>query len=126
MTRQIIRTPHAPTAPATFSQGVKAGGLIFVAGQGPFDPATGDVVGETVQEQIRQSLRNVSAILEAAGSSLAKTVSATVIFAEESDFAGINEEWVRWFPMDPPARHVSMLPVRPKNMKVSVAVVAAA
>jgi 2-iminobutanoate/2-iminopropanoate deaminase len=126
MSRQIIRTPNAPAAPPTFSQGVKAAGLIFVAGQGPFDPVTGEVVGVTVQEQISQSLRNVSAILEAAGSSLAKTVNATVIFAEESDFAGINEEWVKWFPVDPPARHVSHLPVRPKNMKVSVAVVAEA
>jgi 2-iminobutanoate/2-iminopropanoate deaminase len=124
MSKEIIRTDRAPAPPATFSQAVKAGGLVFVAGQGPFDPLTGKVVGETVQEQIRQSLRNVSAILEAAGTSLENAVSATVIFAEESDFAGINEEWIKWFPRDPPARQVSHLPVRPQGMKVSVALIA--
>ncbi len=124
MPKEIIRTDKAPAPPATFSQAVKAGGLIFVAGQGPFDPLTGEVVGQTIQEQIRQSLTNVSAILEAAGSSLENAVSATVIFAEEADFAGINEEWGKWFPKDPPARQVSHLPVRPKGMKVSVALIA--
>jgi len=126
MRKEIIWTDRAPAPPATFSQAVKAGGLVFVAGQGPFDPLTGKVVGETVQEQIRQSLRNVSAILEAAGTSLENAVSATVIFAEESDFAGINEEGIKWFPYDPPARQVSHLPVRPQGMRVSVALIASA
>ncbi|MBV8632920.1 MAG: reactive intermediate/imine deaminase [Burkholderiaceae bacterium] len=126
MAREIIITDRAPAPPPTFSQAVKAGGLVFVAGQGPFDPVTGEVVGETIQEQIRQSLTNVSAILEAAGTSLKNAVSATVIFAEEEDFAGINEEWLKWFPQDPPARQVSYLPVRPKGMKVSVALIASA
>ena len=126
MPREIIRTDQAPTPPPTFSQGVKAAGLIFVAGQGPFDPVTGDVVGQTIQEQTRQSLRNVSAILVAGGSSLAKVVNATVLLAEEADFAGVNEEWVKWFPNDPPARHVAKLPVRPKGMKLSIAAIAEA
>jgi len=125
MARQIIRTDQAPKAPS-YSQAVKAGGLVFVAGQGPFDPVTGEVHGETIQEQTRQSLRNVDAILAAAGSSLAKVVSATFILAEESDFAGMNEEWVKWFPIDPPARQGAKLPIRPKGMKVSVAVIAEA
>ncbi|MGZ5785501.1 MAG: RidA family protein [Ramlibacter sp.] len=126
MARDIVRTDKAPAPPPVFSQAVKAAGLVFVSGQGPFDPVTGEVNGETIQEQIRQSLRNVSAILEAAGSSLDKVASATVILAEESDWAGVNEEWARWFPSDPPARQVAKLPVRPKGMKVSVAVIAAA
>ncbi len=125
MSREIIRTDQAPKAPS-YSQAVKAGGLIFVAGQGPFDPVTGEVVGETIQEQTRQCLHNVSAILDAAGSSLAKVVSATFILAEESDFAGMNEEWVKWFPIDPPARQGAKLPIRPKGMKVSIAVIAEA
>ena len=125
MARQIIRTDQAPKAPS-YSQAVKAGGLVFVAGQGPFDPVTGEVHGETIQEQTQQSLRNVAAILAAAGSSLAKVVSATFILAEESDFAGMNEEWVKWFPIDPPARQGAKLPIRPKGMKVSVAVIAEA
>jgi 2-iminobutanoate/2-iminopropanoate deaminase len=125
MTREIIRTDAAPRSPV-YSQAVKAAGLVFVSGQGPFDPATGDVVGDSIQEQTRQCLRNVSAILEAAGSSLGKIASATFILAEESDFAGVNEEWVKWFPADPPARQGAKLPVRPKGMKVSIAVIAEA
>ncbi len=125
MSREIIRTDQAPKSPA-YSQAVKAGGLVFVAGQGPFDPVTGEVTGETIQEQTRQCLHNVSEILAAAGSSLAKVVSATFILAEESDFAGMNEEWVKWFPSDPPARQGARLPIRPKGMKVSIAVIAEA
>lgn len=126
MPREIIQTDQAPQTPPSYSQAVKAAGLVFVAGQGPFDPATGDVAGETIQEQTRQCLRNVSAILAAAGSSLEKVVSATFILAEEEDFAGMNEEWVKWFPVDPPARQGAKLPIRPKGMKVSIAVIAEA
>ena len=125
MAREIVRTDAAPKSPM-YSQAVKAAGLIFVSGQGPFDPVTGDVVGDSIQEQTRQCLRNVSAILEAAGSSLDKVASATFILAEESDFAGVNEEWVKWFPANPPARQGAKLPVRPKGMKVSIAVIAQA
>lgn len=125
MTRQIIHTDQAPKSFAGYSQAVKSGGFVFVSGQGPFDTA-GDVVGETIQEQTRQCLANVRVILAAAGSSLEKVVSATFILAEEGDFAGMNEEWGRWFPKDPPARQGARLPVRPKGMKVSIAVVAEA
>lgn len=124
MTRHIIKTDQVLSFPV-FSQAVKSGGFIFVSGQGPFDTA-GDVVGETIQEQTRQCLSNVRDILAAAGSSMEKVVSATFILAEEADFAGMNEEWVRWFPKDPPARQGAKLPVRPKGMKVSIAVIAEA
>ena len=123
MSKEIISTGNAPKSPA-FSQGVKSGGFIFVAGQGPFDPASGEVVGSSIQEQTRQCLRNVEAILVAGGSSIGKIVSATVILAEEADFAGMNEEWIRWFPKDPPARQGAKLPIRPKGMKISIAAIA--
>ncbi|HEX5157761.1 MAG TPA: Rid family detoxifying hydrolase [Ktedonobacterales bacterium] len=126
MPREIIHTDKAPRPPASYSQAVKAGGFVFVSGQGPFDPATGEVTGETIQEHTRQCLRNIEAILTAAGSSLEKIVSATFILGDESDFAGMNEEWVRWFPTDPPARQGAQLPVHPKGMRVSIAVVAEA
>ena len=126
MARDIVSTPKAPKPPPTYSQAVRSGGFVFVSGTGPQDPATGKIVGATIQEQTRQCLTNVSAILEAAGSSLAKVVSATVIVLEESDFAGMNEEWVRWFPADPPARQGAKLPVRIPGMRVSIAVIAAA
>ncbi|HEX7966484.1 MAG TPA: RidA family protein [Gammaproteobacteria bacterium] len=125
MRKQIIQTDQAMKSFAGYSQAVKSGGLVFVSGQGPFDTA-GNVVGETIQEQTRQCLKNVEAILKAAGSSLDMVVSATFILAEEDDFAGMNEEWGRWFPKDPPARQGAKLPVRPKGMKVSIAVIAQA
>ncbi|MEP7135758.1 MAG: RidA family protein [Chloroflexota bacterium] len=125
MTKQIISTDKAPKSLA-YSQGVKAAGLVFVAGQGPFDPVTGDVIGETIQEQTRQCLKNVQAILEAAGSSMENVVSATFILGDPNDFAGMNEEWGKWFPKDPPARQGAKLPISPKGMKISVAVVAEA
>jgi 2-iminobutanoate/2-iminopropanoate deaminase len=99
---------------------------MFVSGTGPHDPATGKIVGETVQEQTRQCLKNISAILEAAGTSLDRVVSATVILLEEADFAGMNEEWIRWFPKDPPARQGAKMPVRIAGMKVSIAAIAEA
>lgn len=126
MTKQIIHTDKAPKSLAGYSQGVKAAGLVFVSGQGPFDPATGNIVGETIQEQTQQCLKNVQAILEAAGTSLDNAVSATFILGEADDFAGFNEEWNKWFPKDPPARQAAKLPIRVKNMKISIALIAEA
>lgn len=124
MARDIIRTSSAPAPPPTYSQAVRAAGLVFVSGTGPQDPATGKMIGETIQEQTRQCLKNVSAILEAAGTSLERVVSATVILLEEADFAGMNEEWVKWFPANPPARQGAKLPVRIPGLRVSIAVIA--
>jgi 2-iminobutanoate/2-iminopropanoate deaminase len=124
MARQIINTSRAPKAPPTYSQAVKAAGLVFVSGTAPTDPTTGTIVGSTIQEQTRQCLNNIRAILEEAGSSLDKIVSATVILAEEDDFAGMNEEWSRWFPSDPPARQGAKLPVRIPGLRISIAAIA--
>lgn len=126
MSRQVVFTDKAAPPPATYSQAIKAGGLIFVSGTAPADPVTGKLVGTTIQEQTRQSLTNIAAILDAAGSSLAKIVSATVVLADEDDFPGMNEEWVRWFPSDPPARQGAKLPVRVPGLKVSIAAIAEA
>ena len=126
MSRNIVFTSEAPATPATYSQAVKAAGLVFVSGIGPFEVGTGKVRGETIQEQTRQCLINISAILKTAGSSLDRVASATVILLDEADFAGMNEEWVEWFPKDPPARQGAKLPVRIPNMKVSIAVIAEA
>ena len=110
MTRQLIETDGAPRNPA-YSQAVRAGGLIFVSGQGPFDPVTGAIVGTTIQEQTRQCLTNIQAILEAGDSGLDRLVSVTFILRDPADFAGMNEEWRRWFPTDPPARQGAGLPL---------------
>jgi 2-iminobutanoate/2-iminopropanoate deaminase len=126
MPRQIIFTPNAAKPPATYSQAVRAAGLIFVSGTAPHDPQTGTLVGATIQEQTRQCLKNITAILESAGSSLDKVASVTVVLADEQDFQGMNEEWLKWFPSNPPARQGAKLPVKIPGLKVSIAVIAEA
>lgn len=126
MARDIVLTSEAAAPPPTYSQAARAAGLVFVSGTAPADPATGALVGDTVQEQTRQCLTNIRAILEAAGSSLDRIVSATVVLADEDDFAGMNEEWLRWFPSAPPARQGAKLPARIPGLKVSIAAIAEA
>lgn len=130
MSREIVNTPNAPGSATygsfPYSQAVKAAGLVFVSGQGPFDPTTGAVVGETIQEQTRQALTNCDAILRAAGSSMAKVVKASIIIRFSEDFAGMNEEWVRWFPTDPPARQGAKHPLEVDGLRISIALVAEA
>jgi 2-iminobutanoate/2-iminopropanoate deaminase len=126
MRRQIVFTSNAAKPPATYSQAVKAAGLVFVSGTAPQDPETGAIKGTTIQEQTRQCLTNISAILEAAGSSMDRIVSVTIILADESDFQGMNEEWLQWFPSNPPARQGAKLPVKVPGLKVSIAAIAEA
>src|SRR5215470_7605685 len=126
MPRQIVFTPKAAKPPATYSQAVKAAGLVFVSGTAPHDPETGAIRGTTIQEQTRQCLANISAILEAAGSSVDKVVSVTIVLADEDDFTGMNEEWLRWFPSNPPARQGAKLPAKIPGLKVSIAAIAEA
>ena len=126
MSRTVIASEHLPKASPYFSHAVKSGGLIFVSGTAPYSPQTGKLVGDTIQEQTAQALRNIESILRAVGSGLDRAVSATVILADEDDFAGTNEEWLRRFPADPPARQGAKLPVRVPGLKISIAMVAAA
>ena len=126
MTREIVFTTKAAKPPAAYSQAVKAAGLVFVSGTAPTDPATGRIEGTTVQEQTRQCLTNIAAILEEAGSSMDKIVSVTIVLADEDDFAGMNEEYVKWFPSNPPARQGAKLPARIPGLKVSIAAIAEA
>jgi 2-iminobutanoate/2-iminopropanoate deaminase len=126
VTKEIIRTKQAPGSLAAYSQAVKASGLVFVSGQGPFDPTTGAIIGTTIQEQTRQCLTNIQAILRAAGSSLDQAVSATFILGDPADFVGMNEEWQRWFPAEPPARQGAKLPLDIPGLKISIALIAEA
>lgn len=129
MTR-IVRTGAAPSGnaagPFPFSQATVAGGLVFVSGQGPFDPETGAIVGATIQDQTRQAMANVQAILTAAGSSLDRVATAFFLLTNPEDFAGFNEEWARWFPTDPPARSGGRHPLANPDLRISISVVAEA
>ncbi|CAL9381065.1 2-iminobutanoate_2-iminopropanoate deaminase [Actinosynnema sp. ALI-1.44] len=91
MAKTEIRTPNAPTPVASFSQGVRKGGILQVAGQVAFDPATGAIVGDTVAEQTRQALRNVAAVLEAGGASMDDVVMMRVYLTDTSQFGEMNE-----------------------------------
>jgi 2-iminobutanoate/2-iminopropanoate deaminase len=124
MPHHIVYTPKAAKPPATYSQAVKAAGLVFVSGTAPHDPVNGRINGTTIQEQTRQCLTNIAVILEEAGSSLDKIVSVTIVLADENDFARMNEEWLRWFPSNPPARQGAKLPAKIPGLKVSIAAIA--
>jgi 2-iminobutanoate/2-iminopropanoate deaminase len=124
MSRTVIVSDDLPKAPPVYSHAVKCAGLVFVSGTAAYEATTGMIVGETIQEQTAQALRNIAAILKAAGTTLDKAVNATVILADEDDFPGMNEEWVKWFPKDTPARQGAKLPIEAKGMKISIAVIA--
>ncbi len=119
MPREVIATADAPSSPL-FSQAVKAGPFVFVSGTVGIDPSTGSVAGETIQEQTRQALTNCQAILQAGGASLDDVVDVGILLTNPADFAGLNEEWARWFPSDPPTRYGVKLGVDVPGLLVSI------
>ncbi len=104
MPREVIHTDKAPAAIDPYSQGIKTGDTVYVAGQGGLIPETMQVAGPTVAEQTAQTLRNIAAILEAAGTDLAHVVKVTVLLTDIATFAEMNEVYRTFFPVDPPAR----------------------
>jgi 2-iminobutanoate/2-iminopropanoate deaminase len=117
--RQIIRTAEAPVS-ALFSQAIKVGSTVFVSGTAGIDPKTNQMAGATIQEQTRQALINCRNILRAAGGDLGNVVDVHVLLARPGDFAGLNEEYAKFFPTDPPARAVGKLGVELPNVLVSI------
>src|SRR5688500_8133506 len=95
MSRTVIVSDDLPKAPPGYSHAVKCAGLVFVSGTAAYEATSGMIVGETIQEQTTQALRNIAAFLKAAWTTLDKAVSDTVILADENDFPGMNEEWVK-------------------------------
>ena len=104
MAKQVIQTSKAGPPLGAYSQGIRAGDFIFVSGCGPIDPGTGDVVGETVEEQTDVVIDNINAILEAASASLADIVKATVHLADETEFPRFNEVYAARMPEPRPVR----------------------
>jgi 2-iminobutanoate/2-iminopropanoate deaminase len=119
MPRQVITTPNAPSSPL-YSQGVKAGAQVFISGTTGVDPSTGDVAGTSIQAQTRQALANCEAILRAAGASLDDVVEVGVLLTSPDDFAGMNEEYAHWFPLDPPTRYAAKLGAEIPGLLVSI------
>ena len=119
MPRQIIATPHAPSSPL-YSQGVRAGSLVFVSGTTGVDPSTGRMAGDSIQAQTRQALANCEAILREAGATLDDVVEVGVLLIDPGDFGGMNEEYARWFPSDPPTRYAAKLGAEIPGLLVSI------
>src|SRR5215203_892601 len=118
MGRQLIRTDRAPGSPL-YSHGVRVGDHLYVSGMTGTDPATGAPAGGTIQEQTRQAIANCLAILEAGGARY-DVVEVGVLLTNPADFAGLNEEYARAFPTDPPARYVAKLGVELPGVLVSI------
>jgi 2-iminobutanoate/2-iminopropanoate deaminase len=118
MSRQIIRTADAPKNPL-YSQAVRVGRDVYVTGMLGIDPKT-SVFGATIQEQVRQSLVNCQNVLRTAGTSLDNVVEVQVLLARPADFEGLNQEYAKFFPSDPPIRSVARLGPELPNVLVSI------
>ena len=124
MQKEILSTTNAPAAIGPYSQGIAAGDLVFVSGQLPIDPATG-VMPEDVKDQARASIKNIKAILEAAGTSLDKVVKTTCFLYDISYCAAFNEAYAEFFPaQSAPARSAGGVAALPKGAKVEIEAIA--
>lgn len=124
VTREIVATDAAPGAIGPYSQAVRAGDFVFCSGQIPIDPASGEFVSNDVAEQTEQVLKNLSAVLQAAGSSLQNVVKTTVFVADMNDFARMNEVYGKYFVENPPARATVQAARLPKDARVEIECIA--
>ncbi|HSK70062.1 MAG TPA: RidA family protein [Pyrinomonadaceae bacterium] len=122
--KEIISTENAPSAIGPYSQAVKAGNMVFCSGQIPIDRATGEFVSNDVAEQTEQVLKNLSAVLEAAGSGLNNVVKTTVFLADMNDFAAMNEVYARFFSENKPARATVQAARLPRDARVEIECIA--
>jgi 2-iminobutanoate/2-iminopropanoate deaminase len=118
--RETVQTDSAPAAVGPYSQAIRAGDLLFVSGQIPLDPSSGELVKQDAPGQARRCLENVAAICEAAGTSLANAVRVTVWLTDMRDFAQVNEAYAEFFESDPPARVAIEVVALPKGADVEV------
>ena len=125
MPRKIITSKDAPKPIGPYSQGVIAGGLLFLSGQTPIDPATGQLVTGDIQVQTDQVLKNLMAVLKEAKMGAENVVKATVYLANFADFPKMNEVYARYFPKDPPARTTIQAAALPMNAQIEIDVIAA-
>ncbi len=124
--KEIITTDMAPKAIGPYSQAVKAGGLVFLSGQIPLDPASGEMVGGNVEAQTERVMDNIAAVLAAAGLNFGDVVKSTIYLADLADFATVNAVYGRRFPAEPPARSTVEVKGLPKGAGVEIEVVALA
>ena len=118
--KKIIATEAAPAAIGPYSQAVISGGVLYASGQIPLDPASGEIVGNDIAAQAEQVLKNLTAVLESAGASLAAVVKTTVYLQDMGEFAALNEVYGRYFTDQPPARATVEVARLPKDVRVEI------
>ncbi len=123
--RTVVKTGAAPEAIGPYSQGVAAGGFLFVSGQIPLDPATGRMVEGGIAEQVERVLENLKEILRAGGTGLEKVVKTTVYLTDLEEFPEMNRIYARYFGSEPPARATVQVAALPRNARVEIEAVAA-
>ena len=121
---QAVATKNAPAAIGPYSQGIKAGKTIYVSGQIPIDPATGEFAGQDIETQTRQSLTNIKNILKEAGADMSDVVKTTVLLNDIADFAAMNKVYAEFFTEPYPARAAFQVAAIPKGALVEIAAVA--
>jgi 2-iminobutanoate/2-iminopropanoate deaminase len=125
-TREAISTPNAPKAIGPYSQAIKANGFVFLSGQVAFDPATGNIISGGIDQQTEQVLKNLTAVLTAAGSSWEKVVKTTVYLKNMTEFAQMNEIYAKFCKGAPPARSTVEVARLPKDVSIEIDVIALA
>jgi len=124
--KEIIQTEQAPKAIGPYSQAIRTKGFVFASGQIPIDPETGKFVAGGIAEQTEQVIKNLSRVLEAAGSGLNQVIKTTVYLADMEDFAAMNEVYGRFFSEEPPARATVEAARLPRDARVEIEVIALA
>ena len=124
--REPVSTPNAPAAIGPYSQAIRAGDLLFVSGQIPFDPATGALIEGDIAAQTHRVLKNLGAILDAAGTSFEHVVKTTVYLADMNEFAAMNEVYASYFPSPAPARATIQAARLPRDVRVEIDLIAVA
>lgn len=122
--RDIVKSERAPAAIGPYSQAIKANGFVFLSGQIALDPRTGQMVGQDIKVQTRRVMDNITAVLDAAGSSLEKVVRCTVFLKDMNDFGPMNEEYGSYFKELPPARTTVQVTKLPRDALVELDVIA--
>ncbi len=120
MSRQPIETPDAPAAIGPYSQAIRAGDTVWLSGQIPLDPATGQIVGATAAEQAEQCMKNLGAVLTAAGCGFEHLARCTLFLTDLRDFAAVNAVYARYMPDPPPARACVEVSRLPRDVKVEI------
>jgi 2-iminobutanoate/2-iminopropanoate deaminase len=124
MSKQIINTTNAPAAIGPYSQAVKSGNLLFVSGQIPIDPATGNLVSDSIEEETHRVMKNLQAILTEAGADFSHVLKATIFIKNMNDFGKINEVYASYFTGNYPARETVEVARLPKDVNVEISVTA--